>query len=216
MFLDDSYGEPYDVAETGTVAVDGAEAEFVRGTIVNVCDDSGCRDRPFVDLVWERAAGQWIWLQGEGAYGDVVAVVGVAESLVDRPQPINLQVGLAPAGWSVVDWHESSGAISLADDDDPSQVLGVMMPGSSRIRVHDEPVEQRIASVTADRPGGLDRRSTVGPPRSSTPTTTWIPDEPFLAPGVAARRRHLVTVQAPEAFAQDDVLAIAEQVTYNR
>jgi hypothetical protein len=205
----DRFGEPYAVTETGTVTIDGAEAEFVRGTIVGLCDQSGCRDRPFVDLLWERAAGQWVWLQGEGAYGDVAAAVGVGESLVDRPQPINLQVGLAPAGWSVIDWHESSGGITLAADGDPGQVLGVQVlpPGSGGS------VEQRIDSVTAiapavpvtvaGRPGRLVNAHDYMDAELRFWLLAWqLPDG------------SLATVTAPAEFAADDVVAIAEQVTY--
>jgi hypothetical protein len=59
---------------------------------------------------------------GDSAYGETAAVVSVAESLVDRPQPVGLQFGLAPAGWSVSGYEESR-SMDLVSDADPQQLL---------------------------------------------------------------------------------------------
>jgi hypothetical protein len=207
--------ESLDVAEIGTVTVGGAVADFVRGSIVNLCDESGCRDRPFADLVWERAPGEWVLLQGQSAYGAVAAAVAVAESLVERPQPINLQVGLAPAGWSVVDWHESSGAMSLANDADANEFLHVqcMPPFPSGSGVDNGSAAQRIESVTAIDPAvstdinGLPAEIVHARDYMDEATRFWLvawelPDGTVCS------------VTAPEEFTQDDVLTIAEKVTY--
>ena len=54
-------------------------------------------------VLWERPDGRWVQLAGEHAYADLPAMTAVAESVVDRPQPLGLQFGLAPAGgrWAV-------------------------------------------------------------------------------------------------------------------
>jgi hypothetical protein len=179
-----------------------------------VCDETGCRDRAFADLVWQRGPGQWVTLSGEGAYGDLARVVTVGESLVDRPQPVNLQVGLAPAGWSVTDWHNGTD-LSLRNDADPDQWLGVqcLPPFPSGSGVDNGSVDQRIESVTAIEPvisttvGGRPARLVHAHDYMDVDMRFWL-----LAWELADGT--LCTVHAPEEFTRDDVLAIAAQVTY--
>jgi len=91
----------------GTATVDGAEAEVTLG-----------------DSLVHRAVGTsgrlWVWILGEGAYDETAAVIAVAETVVDRPQPVGLQFGLAPAGWSVGGYEESR-SLDLVGDTDPEQ-----------------------------------------------------------------------------------------------
>ena len=205
------------VTDSGTVAVAGAQASYGAGTTPELCTvvDVCFEDLPFAELVWERAPGQWVRLTGDGAHGEVAALVAVGESLVDRPQPINLQVGLAPAGWSVVDWHESSGAVGLASDDDPTQVIGVQCmpdppPGT---RLVDSTVENRIDSVVAIDPAVS---TTVGGRPASVVLAHDYMDENLRFWLVAWEFPDgtLCTVQTPDDFSRADVLAIAEGVTY--
>ncbi|TYP86490.1 hypothetical protein [Blastococcus xanthinilyticus] len=209
--------EAADVTGTGTTTVAGVEARYVVGstdrlcTIVNECFE----DLPFAQLVWERAPGEWVYLAGEKVHGDLAALVAVGESLVDRPQPINLQVGLAPAGWSVVDWHESSGAIGVAADDDPTQVLGVQCmaearPGSG---MDNGSAEQRIDSVTAIDPP-VDTEIDGAPARIVHAHDHMDEANRFWLVAWELPDGTLCTVHAPQGFAQDDVLAIAAGVTY--
>ncbi|RBY93631.1 hypothetical protein DQ237_16765 [Blastococcus sp. TF02-8] len=210
--------QPSDVTGRGTTTVGGVDAQYVVGatqrtcTQANVCFD----DLPFAQLVWERAPGQWVDLYGEGSYGDLAALAAVGGSLVDRPQPIRLQVGLAPAGWSVLDWHESSGAVTFIDDQDPSRVLGVQcMPEapSGVYEMDNGSVEQRIAAVTAIDPaaateiGGapaqiVHARDDVDPTIRFWLVAWELPDATVC------------TVTTPEEFSPADVLAIAGGVAY--
>src|SRR3712207_2437170 len=85
VFAEDPRGDadsPYgfDRPATGSASVAGAPAEL----------------RGENDLLWQRPDGRWVRVLGEGAYGDLAALLPVAESLVDRPQPLGLQFGLAP------------------------------------------------------------------------------------------------------------------------
>ena len=206
------------MTDSGTVTVGGAQARWTSGvtpevcTVANVC----LEDLPFAELIWERAPGQWIRLTGDGAHGDVAALVAVGESLVDRPQPINLQVGLAPAGWSVVDWHESSGAIGVASDEDPTRALTVQcMPEApaGATEMDNGTVEGRVAAVTPLDPP---TKATVGgQPAQVVRAADYLDaDLRFWLVAWELPDGTLCSVQTPEDFTRDDVLAIAEGVTY--
>ncbi|PZU47792.1 MAG: hypothetical protein DI571_04090 [Arsenicicoccus sp.] len=209
--------EAADVIGTGTTTVAGVETRYVVGSTDRICTIVGqCfEDLPFAQLVWERTPGEWVYLAGDGVHGDLATLVAVGESLVDRPQPINLQVGLAPAGWSVVDWHESSGAVGLASDEDPSQVIGVQCmpdppPGPTLV---DTTVEERIASVTPIDP--VVSTTVGGRPAQVVHAHDHVdPENRFWLAAWEFADGTLCTVHAPEGFPQDDVLAIAEGVTY--
>ena len=78
----------------------------------------------YVDLLWERPDGRWVRVLGEGGYADLDALLPVAESIVDRPQPLGLQFGLAPAGWSLTGYEESR-SIDLTKDGDRWLLSGI-------------------------------------------------------------------------------------------
>ncbi|MCA0147023.1 hypothetical protein [Blastococcus sp. LR1] len=210
--------QPSEIADSGTTTVGGAEAHYVVGstertcTLANVCFE----DLAFAQLVWERAPGQWVNLYGEGRHGDLAALAAVGGSLVDRPQPIRLQVELAPAGWSLVDWHESSGAVTFVDDEDPARVLGVQCLPQAPAGVHEMDngsAEQRIAAVTPIDPvvpteiGGVPAQL-VRAHDDVDPTIRFWMAAWELPDGTVC------TVTTPEEFSPDDVLTIAGGVTY--
>lgn len=202
----------------GTVDVGGATASYFAGTTPQICTVANTcfEDLPFAELIWERAPGRWVRLSGDGVHGELAALVAVGESLVDRPQPITLQVGLAPEGWSVVDWHESSGAIGVASDEDPTRTLSVQcMPEApaGALGMDNGSVEQRIAAVTALDPV---ESTTVGgrPARVVRAADGMEPGLHFWLVAWELADGTLCSVQTPEDFAREDVLDIAEGVTY--
>ncbi|MGY1815789.1 hypothetical protein [Blastococcus sp. SYSU D00820] len=178
----------------GTVTVDGVPAE--------VRTDDG-----LVTLLWERPDGRWMWLLGEGSYGELAALTAVAESVVDRPQPVGLQFGLAPAGWSV-GGYEASRSLDLVNDADPMQTLRVSLYGGpgypATIDSHHEgtPLASPVEPVTIQgRPGRLALADGGG----SAPDSWFVTGE--LPGGV------YFLLLAPQVLTRDQVLQIAEQVT---
>jgi hypothetical protein len=209
--------DPY-LTDSGTVAVAGATARYLAGTMPQLCTLANVcfEDLPFAELIWERAPGEWIRLTGDGAHGEVAALVALGESLVDRPQPINLQVGLAPAGWSVVDWHESSGAIGVASDEDPTRAFTVQCmpeapPGVNEM--DNGSVQGRVDAVTAL---STPEETTVGgQPAQLVRAADYMDDGlRFWLVAWELPDGTLCAVQTPDDFTRDDVLAIAEGVTY--
>jgi hypothetical protein len=208
--------EQYDVTGIEDVSVDGRDAEFVRGDLV-MCGGTSteCVEEriPYVHLVWERRDDQWVQLQGYGAYDDVDRLLDTAENLVDRPQRVPLQLSLAPAGWSVQAFKDDR-ILTLVDDEHEQHSLSVHIPLPGEVLPAAQ-VRQSIASpigpqldVTVNgRPAQLvrvqgdlviDGRSTEG----------WYLQAQF-------QDGTTFVVQAPESFTQEQVLRLAETVTYH-
>jgi hypothetical protein len=221
-----------DVLETGTVSVNGAEADFVRGDYSSPNCGNGpstptqahtpeelC-SKSFAQLVWQRPAGQWVYLWSEGdTYSNIPALTSVAESIVDRPQPVPLQVGLSPEGWSVSSYEEGR-ALTLISDAEPSIINRISVSLQERWRGYTSP-EVALEGMTEGNPV---EQATVKGQRAQLVS---VPD-PFTGPGFAGREEPrrmwnlaallpdgvVFLLQAPDTLSREDVLAIAEQVTY--
>jgi hypothetical protein len=181
---------------TGTAAVDGAEAEVRRGD-------------GYLTLLWERPDGRWVQVLGEGAYGRTAAAASVAGSVVDRPQPVGLQFGLAPAGWSLGGYEESR-SLDLVSNTDPGQppLRVSLFGGPGYGATIDDPFEGRAlaAPVEPATIKGLPARVALADGAEGDPDT-WLvagqlPDGP------------LFLLLAPPVLTREQVLEIAEQVTY--
>ena len=115
-----------------------------------------------------------------------------------------------------MDWHESSGAIGVASDEDPTRALTVQCMPEAPAGVNEMDngsVQGRVAAVTALEPpvtttvGGRPAQLVHGADYMDADLRFWLvawelPDGTLCA------------VQTPEDFTRDDVLAIAEGVTY--
>jgi hypothetical protein len=203
------------VTETRTVAVGGTEADLVRG----VYDRPVCTDQPsspaqsekpaqvcthsFADLFWQRPDGRWVWLRGEDAYSTTAAVLSLANSLVDRSQPVDLQLGVAPAGWSVRSYDKTS--VTLVDADDPDERLTIWLmerwrgatvegafQGMFQGAVSWVEVDGRPAKLVLVDQGGAQEWSLAGE----------------LDGGA------LFGMQAPQTLTREHVLEIASRITY--
>ncbi|GAB3307359.1 hypothetical protein GCM10027451_15490 [Geodermatophilus aquaeductus] len=181
-------GEP-----TATASVDGVPAEV-------------WREDGTVSLLWQRPDGRWVWLAGEGAQASPETLAVVGESIVDRPQPVGLQFGLAPAGWSVGGYEESR-SLDLVSDADPRQSLRLSAMGPQFTGTIDElldgmPTAAPVETVTVQgRPGRL---ALLAGDTGSPPFWTLLgqlPDGRFFR------------LLAPQVLTREQVLQIGEQVT---
>lgn len=208
-----------DVTETGSVDVHGVAADMVRGdydrpqcapeasTPLQTQVPSEVCTSSFADLFWERPDGQWIWLRGEDAYSSTSSIVAVAESIVDRPQPVGLQFGLAPDGWSTASYDETY--VSLANDADPDQRLSLGLVERWRGYETVDDVLDGFELLNAVVPTTLNGR----PARMAlTEGQPWPYDWWTLAGELPDGT--LFQLQAPGHLTQEQVMAIAEQVTY--
>ncbi|MGY1844475.1 hypothetical protein [Modestobacter sp. SYSU DS0875] len=210
----DGYGDgfslrlyPEDPRETGAISdwpLPGTSTEpvTVDGTPARVATDA-----EHADLLWQRSDGWWLQIVGDGAYADAETVVEIAESVVDRPQPLDLQFGLAPAGWTLNSLEESR-SIDLSSDVDPQQriKLSRYLPGFGL--TIDDLLEgmapaQPVETVTAQ---GRPARLVLAQPGGGALVAWYVAGE--FPDG------SLFLLVAPDALTRDQVLQIADQVTY--
>ena len=218
-----------EVDERGTVSVDGRPADFLRATFAEPdcravpatptqTEEPGyiCSDR-YAELFWQRADGQWIGLRGQGdRYGDERALVAVAESIVDRPQPVQLQFGLSPEGWAVSS-YESLAYLSLVDESNPTSLTErISVSLQERWRGYDDP-EDVLQGMTGGDPAeqvtvnGLPAALASEPDHFADPAAgrrMWNLSAQFADDGP------LFLLQAPDTLTRDDVLAMAEGLSY--
>ena len=217
-----------EIEDRRTVAVDGAPADFVRARF----DTPDCRAVPttpmqeeepeelctdtYAELFWQRTDGQWVALYGSGdRYGVETALVAVAESIVDRPQPVQLQFRLAPEGW-IVSSYESLGNLTLVSEAAPTSLtdrIGVSL--LERWRGYTGP-DVVLQGMTDGNP--VEEVTVNGEPAR----LVSVPD-PFADPAAERRMWYLAAqfadgpqflLQAPDTLTREDVLAMAEGLTY--
>jgi hypothetical protein len=147
-----------------------------------------------VVLSWQRRDNQWVTLTGNGRFATEAAVLALAATVVDQPQPVPLQVRLAPAGWRLAAFKDNR--ILTLHDPATKQSLSV--------NVVDQPTSDLMHQV-------MDARR-VSPVRVNGAASElvetaygWFLQVP-LSDGSAF---HL---QAPTQLTPEQVIAIAEQV----
>ncbi|RZU33846.1 hypothetical protein [Blastococcus saxobsidens] len=177
--------------------------------------DQGCvtERRRFAWLSWERHDDQWVSLLGHGEYADAEQLQEVAGSLVDRPQPATLDVGLAPEGWSIRA-YKMGRVLTLANDAHEAQDLTVHIPlpedvipaGQVRESISG-PIGPQLDVTVNGRPAQLVRVD-IGYVVDGHRYEGWYLQAQF-------EDGTTFVLQAPEAFTKEQVLQMAEQVTYH-
>ncbi|RBY97776.1 hypothetical protein DQ237_02350 [Blastococcus sp. TF02-8] len=217
-----------EVEDRGTTAVAGRPADFTRATL----SEPSCTYAPapptqqqepeqvcgsaYAELYWQRADGLWVGLVGWGdRYGSETALVSVGQSIVDRPQPVQLQFGLAPEGWAVSS-YESLGNLALVDEADPTNPSArVAVSLLEQWRGYDSP--DVVLRGMAD--GNPVEELTV---KGRSARLVSVPDH-FADLGSGTRMWYLAgefrdgtgfLLQAPDTLSREDVLAMAEGMSY--
>ncbi len=207
----DDGADGYRLEGTDELSVAGRDAELLRYSRSWCVDDAGldCPLRSFAQLTWEFSDDQWVRLLGDGRYASADRLLGVAESLVDRPQPAALRMGLAPAGWSV-QFYKMGRVLTLVNDAYEQQTLTVQIPLPEDVVPPEQLLDQLqsplgpVIDVTVhDRPAHL-----VLLDSGYLDEKIWFLQAQF-ADGT------VYELQVPDAFTQEQVVELAEQVTYN-
>ena len=142
-------------------------------------------------------------IRGDGRYDSSGQLLAVAASLVDRPQPATLSVGLAPAGWSVQGFKMGR-VLTLVDDAHEQQTMSVHLPLPAEV------LSRTTVATSIEGPTGPMRPVTVNRrPAQLVPTTNgWYLQAQF-PDGTT------FVVQAPASFTEADMLAVAGQVRHS-
>jgi len=207
------------ITDRRTVSINGTQASLTLGTYpqpnctyapaspAQTAQPPQVCSHAFALLIWQRPNGYWVAIQGEDAHAQTAAIVTLAGSIVDRPQPVPLQVHLAPAGWTVSDYEDNT-KLGLSNPAFDDQVLFVDLLERWRRETIDTPFQGQklkspISTVTVN--GKPARLALVDDPVRD-PDVWWLTGQ---LPGGAA-----FLLGAPGNFTQQQVLAIARQVTY--
>ena len=200
--------EFYDVSAEEEVDVDGRDGRVITMTS-SYCDTGPdgqdvCELRDDVLLVVERRDDQWVTVGGPT---EPARLVEIAESLVDRPQRVPLQIAVAPEGFSVFAFKDDR-ILTLADDDHEQHTLTVHIPHPGEEipadRVRDSvmgPVGPQLDVTVNGRPAQLVAVD-LGPVDSG-----WYLQAQF-------EDGTTFVVQAPVSFTQEQVIQVAESVVY--
>lgn len=185
--------EFWDVPDDATsVDVAGRDGRTYSGTAL----DATTIVVPTVSVVWEGQDGDWTRVSGSGLYADAARVESFAESLRSVPQPVRLALAVAPEGWTV-DAYKDDRVVRLAPEAGTDAELTVSLV--------DDPAADLVTDygardVTRTLVHGADAR--VG--RS---TDGWV----LVATTRAGQR---FSVQAPDRFTREQVVEVADGVTY--
>jgi hypothetical protein len=201
-------------ADTGPVEeveVDGVDADLVRGSRDVSCEDglSVCGSRDFAQLSFEFEDDAWVFMEGDGIYHDPERLIEVAGSLVARPQPATLSVGLAPEGWSV-QFFKMGRVLTLVNDSYEQQTMNVHIPLPEDVI----PADQVRASIMG--PVGPQLEVTVhGRPAQLVLCESGYLEERLWFLQAQFEDGTTFVLQVPDAFTQEQVLELAGTVTYN-
>ena len=194
---------------------DAEVVTYVRDWCVEDTDQGCARTGPrrFAWLSWERQDDQWVSILGHGDYATAERVRTVAGSLVDRPQPATLDIGLAPDGWSIAA-YKMGRVLTLVNDAHEAQDLTVHIPLPEDVipadRVRESimgPIGPQLDVTVNGRPAQLVRVD-IGYVVDGHRYEGWYLQAQF-------EDGTTFVVQAPEAFTQEQVLELAESVTHN-
>ncbi|WP_222195676.1 hypothetical protein [Modestobacter italicus] len=201
-----------EVSATEEVTVDGEGAELVRYSRDWCVGDSpgeDCSRRSYTWLTWERAHDQWVTIDAYGRYASRERVLEIAASMVDRPQPATLDIGLAPAGWSVRAFKMGR-VLTLVNDAYEQQEITVHVPLPQDV----VPADQVLSSTMGAIGPQLDVTVHGRPAQLVLVDTGYLDQRGWYLQAQFTDGTTFV-LQVPDAFTQEQVLEFAEQVTHN-
>lgn len=184
-------------ADAPTVDVAGHQGRVLTGTAYNGTP----RSAPTVAVVWETDDHDWTAVRGSGTYADAGRVEAFAESLREKDQPVDLSLSLAPEGWSVAAYKEDR-ILTLSPNDEPGA-------NDLTVSLVDAPAEdlaaygaQEVSTMTINgQPAQLGRQGGTGE------------EDGWLLTGHTTSGQAF-SLQAPDDLTREQVIEVAEGVTY--
>jgi hypothetical protein len=177
--------------------VDGDEAKVYERTVYNG-DPEGANA---VMVVWKDDAHDWTAVTGSGQYADGDRMVAFAEAMRDQPQRVDLSLSVAPVGWTVAA-YKADRILTLSESGEPDENdLTVALTDRVARSLSAYGAEDESAVTVNGRPALLGRQA------SDAGGFRWI-----LEANTASG--HSFALQAPDGLTRDQVIAVAEGVTY--
>ncbi len=183
--------------DSPTVDVDGHQATVVSRTVHNGTPASA----PAVTVIWQSADDVWTAVTGSGSYADPGRVEALAESLREEPQAVDLTLSVAPEGWSVVAYREDRILTFAASGDAGEKELTVALVERPSENLS-EYGAQDVDTVTING-----ESAQLGRKAAEAGEPIWIL-EAQTSSGQA------FSLQAPAGLTRDQIIRIAEGVTY--
>jgi hypothetical protein len=179
-----------------TTDIDGHRARVVRRTVHNGTPESA----PAVTVIW-RGDHEWTAVTGSGSYADVGRVEAIAESLRDQPQQVDLTLKVAPQGWFVVAYKEDRILTLAAPDETGAKELTVSLVDQLDRNLSGYAARD-VETVTINgAPAQVGRQSGDAGASAWTLEARTSSGQPF-------------SLQAPSDLTRDQVIEVAEGVTY--
>ncbi len=180
-----------------TAEVDGHQATVFGRTV----HDGTSKSARSMTIVWQADDHEWTAVTGSGEYADASRVEAIAESLLEKPQEVDLALSVAPSGWSVLAYKDDRILTFAASAEAGGNGLTVALVErlSSSLT---EYAAQDVETLTING-----KSAQLGRQAAEEGEPTWIL-EAQTASGQA------FSVQAPAALTRDQVVRIAEGVTY--
>lgn len=179
--------------DTQTVDISGHDATLFTG----VAFDGTTTSTPTVSVVWQNDEGEWTRVTGRGTYAEADQVESFAESLSERPQPVDLSLSVAPKGWSLTAYKEDR-ILMLSPDDGPIENdLTVSLVDNPPVDFENAYGVDQVTTTRVHDSDALVGKNDQG----------WI-----LLAEVSDGQAY--SVSAPETFTREQVVAVANGVTY--
>lgn len=182
--------------DTRSVDVSGHEATLYSGEAFGGTTTS----TPTVSVVWRDDDGEWTGVTGRGVYADAGRVEAFAESLRERPQPVNLSLDVAPEGWSI-DAYKEDRILMLSPDDGPADL-------DVTVSLVDNPPND------FGRATGVDEITTAQVHNAQALVGQHAEGDWMVLATTPDGQAY--SVSAPQVFTRDQVIALAEGVTFTR
>lgn len=209
------YADPSTSEDRLSLRVDSAEPDADDATVEEQAEVRGkparlvVRDRPGTSedrarVTWQAGPDTWVSLSGRGRFSTADELLGQAQNVVDEPLPMEVAIGFAPSGWTLVG-YKSLGAggsvLALADGEETGA-------DARRLTVAHQPGGHGpIEPARMEDPGPVTPITVSGRPGQLVEGARgWYATWPSPDGG------HLV-LQAPKDLSRDQVLVMAEGIS---
>jgi len=177
--------------------VNGDEAKVYERTVYNGTPEHARA----VTVVWKDDSSDWTAVTGSGRYADSGRMVAFAEALRDEPQRVDLSLSVAPVGWSVAAYKEDR-ILTLSESGEPGpNDLTIGLTDRVATDLSGYGAQDESTLTINGRPAHLGRQS------SEAGGFRWILE-------AATASGQSFSLQAPDDFTRDQVIEVAESVTY--